>query len=87
MLGQTEDEIRAEMASALGRIGRRLESLLEMLNQPATTLDPEKYENLLKEARMYYWYLIVQRESIGLRNHDDVRRIYAIPRAVARVAG
>lgn len=77
MLGKTEDEIRSEMASALGRIGRTFEDLLAQLSKQDAA--SEKYPELLKEARLYYWYLIVQRESIGLRNHEQVIREYKVP--------
>ena len=92
LLGRTEAEIREEMASALGRIGRRLETLIAELHQlhKYLTLYPEKdkeiqikkYQNTRREARLYYWYLIIQRESIGLRNHDLLPGLYPIPPAL-----
>lgn len=91
MLGRTEEEIRSEMASALGRIGLAFQGLLAQLSEldPAVehSSDPDirrKYSELLEETRQYYWYLIVQRESIGLRNHEDVIREYRVPPVVLR---
>ena len=89
LLGHTEAELREEMASALGRIGRKLESLIAELhhlrNQLSTCDEIEKkvkiqkYKDTRKIAHLYYWYLVVQRESIGLRNHELVRNLYSIP--------
>jgi hypothetical protein len=89
LMGGIEAEIREEMASALGRIGKRLEALIAELvylrNYIASCPETEKeqtiqkYKHTRKEARLYYWYLIVQRESIGLRNHELLRDLYPIP--------
>jgi hypothetical protein len=89
LIDKTEEEIREEMASALGRIGKKLEVLITELNklkerailcnddELANVL--EEYKKIRTEARLYYWYLIIQRESIGLTNHDLVRTLYRIP--------
>jgi hypothetical protein len=86
---KTEDEIREEMASALGRIGRKLESLIAELHKlkerTAVCNDDEKetlleeYKKIRAKARLYYWYLIIQRESVGLTNHDLLPTLYRIP--------
>lgn len=80
MLGKTEDEIRSEMASALGRIGRMLQDALARLKHS----DPEspQYLEFLEEAKMSYWYMIVQREALGLRNHDLMIREFDVPPVV-----
>lgn len=80
MLGKTEAEIRSEMASALGRIGRALQDALARLKQ-ANPESPE-YRELLKEAKLSYWYMIVQREAIGIRSHDLLIREFDVPPAV-----
>ncbi len=89
LIDKTEEEIREEMASALGRIGKKLELLITELNklkegavlcnddELANVL--EEYKKIRNEARLYYWYLIIQRESIGLTNHELVRTLYRIP--------
>jgi hypothetical protein len=86
---KTEEEIREEMASALGRIGRKLELLIAELHQlkerAAVCNDDEKgdvleeYKKIRTNAQLYYWYLIIQRESVGLTNHDLLRTLYHIP--------
>jgi hypothetical protein len=89
LIDKTEEEIREEMASALGRIGKKLEVLIIELNKlkerAALCNDDEKanvleeYKKIRNTARLYYWYLIIQRESIGLTNHDLLPRVYRIP--------
>lgn len=89
LIDKTEEEIREEMASALGRIGKNLEVLITELNKlkerAALCNDDEKanvleeYKKIRTKARLYYWYLIIQRESIGLTNHDLLARVYRIP--------
>jgi hypothetical protein len=86
---KTEEEIREEMASALGRIGRELELLiaeLHKLKERAALCNDDDRSNVLEDykkirakARLYYWYLIIQRESVGLTNHDLLPIFYRIP--------
>ena len=89
LIDRTEEEIREEMASALGRIGKKLELLvaeLHNLKEKAASCKDEERETVLEEykktrtqARLYYWYLIIQRESIGLTNHELLPTLYRIP--------
>jgi hypothetical protein len=89
MLGRTEAELRAEMAASLGRIGRTLSSLIAELNhirqQSASLSELERsakfdqYQSVRSRAKLYFWYLIVQRESIGIRNHSLLMELYPIP--------
>jgi hypothetical protein len=89
-LGRTELEIKSEMAAALGRIGSTLASLIADLRQMRKDLEsmpePEgraeklqKYNQLHSRAHLYYWYLMVQREAIGITNHNSLRELYPIP--------
>ena len=84
-----EVEIRKEKVSALRRVGGHLEAVLSDLRAleaklPAReSLDRarfvERHRALLAEAEQYRWYLIVQREAIGLTHHDDVFAQYPLP--------
>jgi hypothetical protein len=83
-LGRTESELKSEMAASLGRIARTLENLIFQLNEirASEMMEEEqrqRYQELHQQARLYYWYLIVQRESIGIRNHDGLVHDYRIP--------
>jgi hypothetical protein len=39
----------------------------------------EKYALLMEEARQARHYLMIQREAVGLRRHEDVDRQYPVP--------
>lgn len=75
-------ELTEERVAALTRISRTLESLIEQLQalgKDSTTRGTEPYESLRARARQYRWYLEVQREALGLRNHRFVDEVYRIP--------
>ena len=82
-------ELQEERAAALARISRRLERLLEQLHATREQLahgrnedrarDLAAYRELHKEAVKYRWYLEVQREAIGLRQHQQLDEFYRIP--------
>jgi hypothetical protein len=92
----TEAEFRAERASALRRVAFNLERLLaqlasaeEQLKSPLTTpIEREELERAHEQARRdaekQLWYLVVQREAMGLRNHDGVYEIYKVPESLTR---
>ncbi|HEV7251578.1 MAG TPA: DUF6665 family protein [Mesorhizobium sp.] len=75
-----EHEVAGEMASSLGRAGRRVEETLARL-AAAEASDPMRPDLLADAADAVYWYFI-QRELCGLRRHADVIREYGIPNAV-----
>ena len=91
-LARTEGELRAEIASSLGRVARVLEAALDELTPldqklrgaSASAGDAERHEVLRRRAETYRWYLIVQREAIGLRHHGDIEDRYVIPRRLER---
>jgi len=82
-------ELQEERAAALARISRRLERLLEQCEatreQIARGRNEDRaralaaYRDLREEAVKYRWYLEVQREAIGLRNHRNLDEFYRIP--------
>ena len=89
-------ELQEERAAALARISRRLERLLDQLHATREQIAsaPEdgvreedrarlvaEYRELWKEAVNYRWYLEVQREAIGLRQHQRLDEFYRIPPA------
>jgi hypothetical protein len=82
-------ELQEERAAALARISRRLERLLDQLQAAREQFaqggsgdrarDLAAYRELHKEAVKYRWYLEVQREAIGLRQHQHLDEFYRIP--------
>jgi hypothetical protein len=90
-------ELQEERAAALARISRRLERLIDQLQaareQIAHGGDEDRrgdedharnlaaYRELRTQAVKYRWYLEVQREAIGLRQHQRLDEFYRIPPA------
>ena len=76
-----EYELAGEMASTLGRLGRRLEETLAALRafdaQPGA--DRSGRTALVAEAGLALWHFVVQREALGLRDSARVMRDYAVP--------
>ena len=75
-------ELNEERVAALTRISRTLESLVEQLQtlaQDSTNRGTEQYERLRARAKLYRWFLEVQREALGLRDHRLLDRFYRIP--------
>jgi hypothetical protein len=81
-------EIAREKASALGRIGRRLEAALAALAafDAGADQDPmpparrrERRDALVAEAGHVLWCFIVQREACGLRDSARAMRDYGVP--------
>lgn len=78
-------EIAQEQASSLGRAGRRVTQTLAALaaaERAGAETSATDRDALLGEAAAAVWSYFVQRETIGLRRHDDAVRIYGIPSAV-----
>jgi hypothetical protein len=75
-------ELNEERLAALTRIGRTLESLIEQLHalpKDSTKRETEQYAQLRTRAKQYRWFLEVQREALGLRDHRILDGIYDIP--------
>lgn len=81
-------ELRAEGASALGRLGRTLEATLDELRALRHQMHAkprdrdvlrERQVSLLARARLYRYFLEVQREAMGLGDHRDLDRYYPPP--------
>lgn len=73
-------EIAGEMASALGRAGRRVEETLALLRGEA--LESEARTRRLRDAAEAVHAYFIQRELCGMRRHEAVIREYDIPKAV-----
>jgi len=84
-----ETEIIAEQASALGRLGRGLETALQALRDfdaahAAAPSDAGRRHRaaLVAEAGYALWLFVVQREACGLRDSRAVMRDYTVPTEV-----
>jgi hypothetical protein len=82
-------ELNEERIAALTRISGTLESLIAQLRQvrervstrqgSAQERDVAAYRELHERARKYRWYLEVQREALGMRQHRILDELYTIP--------
>src|ERR1700730_5851286 len=76
-----EYEIAEERASALGRLGRRLEAALAALAAcPPTATSDRKI--LVEQAGYALWLFVVQREACGLKASAPGRQDYGVPNEV-----
>ena len=84
-------EIAREKASALGRLGRRLEAALAALAAFDAQADEEvmgsrerreRRDALVATAGEVLWSFIVQREACGLRDGARAMRDYGVPAEV-----
>lgn len=73
-----EVELVHERGNALILTAARLEALVaELASTPEAS---PLHATLRAQAAHQLWRLIVQREAIGLWNHDDVYDAYRVPR-------
>jgi hypothetical protein len=82
-------ELNEERASALVRISRVLDSLIDQLKAARARIERAgecemaqevaRYHELHGRALQYRWFLEVQREAIGLRQHHMLDEFYPIP--------
>jgi hypothetical protein len=85
-------EIAREKASALGRLGRRLEAALAALaafdaqtdeeGAASPAIRRERRDALVAAAGEVLWSFIVQREACGLRDSARAMRDYGVPAEV-----
>lgn len=76
-------EIAQEQASALGRLGRALETALAALAEYDREAEPAgERARLVQAASDALWCFIVQREACGLRDARPVIRDYRVPAEV-----
>jgi hypothetical protein len=82
-----EYEIAQERASALGRLGRRLEAALAALaacprTANATNANRKIRDDLVEQAGYALWLFVVQREACGLNKSAQVLQDYGVPNEV-----
>jgi hypothetical protein len=84
-----EYEIAEEKASALGRLGRRLETALAALAACPRTANSDRKtrDRLVEQAGYALWLLAVQREACGLNNLGHVMQVYGVPNEVVARMG
>jgi hypothetical protein len=84
--------VREETAATLGRAGRKLQAAVLALadfDRAAGRLQPlsPARRPLLREASLALWECVVQREAIGLTNHDLLEQLYGVTPELWRLMG
>src|SRR5882757_2006213 len=84
-----EYEIAQERASALGRLGRRLEAALTALAACPRTANSDRKirDGLVDQAGYALWLFVVQREACGLNKIDHVIQECEVPNEVCARMG
>jgi hypothetical protein len=79
-----EYELAQEKASALGRLGRRLEAALAALAAcpRAANSERKRRDGLVEQAGYALWLFVVQREACGLNDSTQVMQDYGVPSEV-----
>lgn len=87
-------EIQGERAASLARATERLEAALAALARAEVALaEPARSatsrqawlverEEALAEAAERLWYVVIQREALGLRRHEVLYEVIRVPAAV-----
>lgn len=90
-LRDLQREIAEEIAFSLGKAGRKIEQSLRILQgilERRATCELSEHELVLLRGAFYEQRtlaeralrdLLIQREALGFRHHEDVKQRYAIP--------
>jgi hypothetical protein len=95
-----ERELRAEKAAALAVAAEKLEQALARLAEAQQAYEAapagdsarrqelaERHQALRAHAAERLWFLLVQREAMGLTQHEGVLAFYRVPPALRKLAG
>jgi len=92
-----EQELRAEKASTLAACAEKLERVLAALAEARRALEAAdedqrparlaEFHELRSQAGERLWFFLVQREAMGLTQHEPVLAFYRVPADVRRCAG
>jgi hypothetical protein len=84
-----EIQFRQEVATSLRRTGEKLEKMIGELTRlerelatvsgPARTKKLAEYQQMRADTEYQRWCLVVQREAVGLWDHQEVDLMYRIP--------
>ena len=89
-------EIRSEKAGALARVAdaleralaerARVEAAVAAAGSVSASLRARR-DDCLAEASERLWFLVIQRESLGLTRHETVYDVYRVPLEVRKAMG
>lgn len=91
---RTERDLHGERAAALGRAAHAFEAALaeHAAAEAACAADPSpgplaRRRAAVADAGERLWYLVIQREAVGLRRHDELLETLRLPRDVRASMG
>ncbi len=73
------EEIEEEKASALKRVAEKFEFYIEKYREISNSQEKvrtERLKEIEKKVALHFWYLIVQRESYGIKDHSILYTLY-----------
>ncbi|BDG09560.1 DUF6665 family protein [Anaeromyxobacter paludicola] len=79
---RVEHELVGERAGTLSRLVERLELALAELQEAGA----DREERLARAAELL-WYVVVQREAVGISRHDVLYEVLRVPREVRLAMG
>lgn len=82
--------VREESAASLGRAGGKLQAAVAALaawDQAGDAAGPPMRQALLQRAALVLWEYVVQREAMGLTNHELVAQVYGVTEELWRCMG
>jgi hypothetical protein len=87
-------DLQAERAAALARATEQLESALAELAaaDAACAAGPTAAARALRREALEHagerlWFLVIQREAVGLHRHEELHEILRVPREVRAAMG
>jgi len=89
-------QIRSEKASSLARVAEGLErALADLARAEAAIAGAARVTSALLATRQHcvseagerLWYLVIQREALGLMRHETVFDVFRVPREVRLAMG
>ena len=93
MIALLEAEFKQERTDAFGRIGRKLQAALDeakalderlahLPSGPTREQTLERYREARARAEEMSYFLVVQREAIGVLEHSILDEMYPLPRLI-----
>src|SRR5207247_1190730 len=78
-LGRTAEKLEQRLA-ACARLRAEAEAVADASADAATRARiVEEHERVRVDAKLHFWYLVVQRESVGITDHGIIQRMYPMP--------
>ncbi len=83
MMSAIEAELQGERAFSLGEAGKKVERLLLELE----TSVPVLHDDALHDAATAVWHYLIVRESMGMYDHTEALKHFAVPNKVLAKVG